>query len=441
MILGRFMRTLTLLCGIFILCSCDTDPKGPDLCPDGEISASEAVWSHGEGDLQNSKRATALRDQRCYVGPHENPTLQWSFEIGGSGTGAAPVIGPDGTVYLVAEYPGGSPGTGGIRNSGLFAISSQGQEKWFLSRPIDLGFAESLFYASSVAVGMDGSIYFTWYDSTLYALSPEGAIKWERTVCNVRTDTLFSIGSRLASPVIDRRGRIYTANDTIFCLDRDGDIVWTYSDTSLAKMPFQAISIGRYGLYCMSYDAILCLDFEGQEKWFRSIGFVGFRHRSIILDESDNLYFHSGIAGENVHSYDRNGNLRWEVGFDTPAGLTRAVLRGDYLYFASWNILARLDKETGTHADSLAPVPIVGWGNTIVIDDAGVIYVGGVRSGQDARNAVSAVADTGKVLWFKELPEATGFGAAPALARDGTIYFVSFFDVSQPGPMKLYSLK
>jgi outer membrane protein assembly factor BamB len=436
----KMRNSLILLFFSLSMFGCDHDDKLN--CPDGEISASEAVWSHGEGDLQNSKRATALRDKRCYLGPHENPSLQWSFEIGGSGTGAAPVIGPDGTIYLVAEYPGGSPGTGGIRNSGLFAISPQGQEKWFFSRPIDLGFAESLFYASSVAIGTDGTVYFTWYDSTLYALSSEGTIKWKRTVCNVRTDTLFIIGSRLASPVIDRRGRIYTANDTIFCFSKDGEIIWTYTDTSITEMPLQAISIGRYGLYCMSNDGILCVDFEGQKKWFRTTGFIGFRHRTIILDESDNLYFHSGIFGQNIHSLDRNGNLRWEVGFNTPAGLTRAVLRGDYLYFASWDILARLDIETGTKADSLSQVPIVGWGNTILIDDSGVIYVGGVRSGQDAKNAVSAVSDTGRVLWFKELPEINGFGAPPALARDGSIFFVSFFSSAiNADSRKLYSIR
>jgi hypothetical protein len=276
----------------------------------------------------------------------------------------------------------------------------------------------------------------------LYALSSEGTIKWKRTVCNVRTDTLFIIGSRLASPVIDRRGRIYTANDTIFCFSKDGEIIWTYTDTSITEMPLQAISIGRYGLYCMSNDGILCVDFEGQKKWFRTTGFIGFRHRTIILDESDNLYFHSGIFGQNIHSLDRNGNLRWEVGFNTPAGLTRAVLRGDYLYFASWDILARLDIETGTKADSLSQVPIVGWGNTILIDDSGVIYVGGVRSGQDAKNAVSAVSDTGRVLWFKELPEINGFGAPPALARDGSIFFVSFFSSAiNADSRKLYSIR
>ena len=404
-------NTILTISLIFIVwgISCEWNDHKNNNCGDGEISAADAVWSHGEGDLQNSKRASSIRQKGCFTGPKKNPSVAWTFEIGGSGTCSAPVIAPDGTIYLVAEYPGGAIGTGGVRNTGLFSIAPNGQMNWFLSRPIDIGTAVAMLYQQSVTVGRDGTIYFLWYDGFLYALNPDSTTKWKK-----------NIGG--SSPVIDNKGNIYTANDTVYCLNPDGQIKWSYHDEEIAEHFTESIALGKYGIYCVSSDAVYSLDYQGNKRWFAPTDFVSFQYRSLILDEEDNIYFQTGLYGEDFNSLDRNGMQRWKVGTSPFGSVMRSVLKGNYLYFATYGGVYSLDKETGTVFTKLADIPLFGVepGNTILVDDNGVIYVGG--------NEIVAVSTSDSLLWATRLTDETNaYSARPALSPDGTLYFVSFY--------------
>lgn len=411
-------------------------PYIPSLCSlDSLPSAGDVLWSHGEGDLQNTKRAPGLRVKGCITGPVDTPHVVWSFPLGGPGTLGAPVIGDDGTIYIVGEYPG-EPLGGGLRNAGILAISQSGSLKWFFSTPTDIGIALADNYGESVTIGPDGTIYYAGWDSTLYALNKDGKVKWKYN----KIRHLFTEGSgfpSLASPVIDENGFIYTANDTVFCFTSKGKIRWKFHNDEFIGSCTQ-ISLGKNRIYCGFYEhGILALDYSGNKQWFYPVNFEdGDGKYGILLDEDENLYFK--IDGYNLLSLDRNGSYRWQgsPGVEL-GGITQPALRGDYLYAGSFGFLFKIDKTTGAWVADLSNfIPsYVNETTSPLVDDDGVIYLAhGTRD-------IQAVRDNGEQLWQLKLDVNPGeFEGYMALGPDGTLY-VAKFSPDQPAVYQLYALK
>ncbi|MBL7994341.1 PQQ-like beta-propeller repeat protein [bacterium] len=406
--------------------TCDSGDHKANTCDDGEISAADAVWSHGEGDLQNTKRASGIRQKGCFTGPTTTPTIQWSSDLGGPGTAAAPVIGDDGTIYIVGEYPG-EPKGGGIRNAGLMAISPQGTLKWFFSKSLDIGNSEGAYYTNSVAIGRNGTIYIGLWDSTFYALNLDGTIKWK-----YRTTRFFS-----GNPVIDEHDNVYVGMDTIFCFTPDGHIRWKFADTAVTQWCVK-ITLDQDAIYCGYLGSgIVALTYNGQKKGFYSNDFGYSAHAGILVDQSHNLYFKTN--GNILNSIDRNGNFRWAGSVDVIGGMSEPALRGDYLYFGSFLGVYELDKKTGTEITTLTGLPQGRYVNSDVsplIDDNGVIYIGAGYGG------LSAVTNGANKLWETVIPQAdqTEFSGYMSLSPDGTLY-IATSDFDNQSVNRLYAIR
>jgi outer membrane protein assembly factor BamB len=424
---------LFLSCLFFMTCEHDKHETIILTGPDGELCASEAVWSHGRGDLQNSRRAAGIRKKECLSGPKTTPQVQWSFSIGGPGSEAPPVIGDDGTIYLTGEYPGEVTG-GGVRNAGLFAVSPNGTMKWFFNRKLDVGNAIGAIYSQSVAIGSDGTIYFGCWDSTLYAINPENAsVKWKYK------------SSFVISPVIDNNGNIYASNDTIFCFRPDGTIKWRYVNEAFIGYCWE-ISLSHNYIFCaFLQNGILALDYAGHKKWFYSVDYENDGGKDgILIDENENLYLKTN--SNNIKSWDRDGSLRWEGSLSNIGGMTQPVLRGDYLYFGAFGGLYKLDKLTGKNLEVIADVPDAAYLSQFaapIIDDEGIVFIvsdGGLNF-SPYMMAASEIGTT--TLWTKQMTEAisTGFHGYLALSYDGTIYWATTNVESMQGTNKLYAIK
>ncbi len=133
------------------------------LNPDGSLK-----WTYVIGSRPGNP-AVAL-DGTIYIGANDrklrafNPdgTLKWEFE--GVKHDSTPAIAEDGTIYV---------GAGGD-NVYLFAISPEGQEIW--------KFPTDLFAGGTPTIGPDGTVYVAssiFSGSFLYALTPDGTLKWE----------------------------------------------------------------------------------------------------------------------------------------------------------------------------------------------------------------------------------------------------------------------
>ncbi len=423
---------ITLFLTFLFFYACEHDKRvEPERCVDGEISASDANWTHGRGDLQNSKRAAGIRQKGCITGPKTIPQVQWSFAIGGPGSEAPPVIGDDGTIYIVGEYPGETTGVG-LRNSGLMAVSSSGFLKWFFKCPEDLGpNGIAAVYEQSIALGKDGTLYYDCPDSGLFAIRPEdGLIKWHYKVT-------------INSSAVDDNGNIYTGNDTIYCFNSDGSIKWRFVNDTFIGYCSQ-ISLSKSRIFCAFFQyGILALDFNGHKRWFYPVDYENDGGKDgILVDEDENLYLKTNQ--NNIKSWDRNGNLRWEGSVGFIGGMTQPVLRGDYLYFGAFGALYKLDKLTGTNITVVAEAPAyLSQFAAPLIDDEGTLFIVS-DGGPNFDPYMMAASRTGTTtLWTKQITEAnsTGFHAYLALSPDGTIYFATTNVESGQGINKLYAIK
>jgi hypothetical protein len=81
----------------------------------------------------------------------------WRFEADWSGITSAPVVGPDGTIYVMDDH------------GNLYALSPDGGLKWA---------TKSGFQGSRLTRGSDGTLY-TMADGILRATNPDGTHKWD----------------------------------------------------------------------------------------------------------------------------------------------------------------------------------------------------------------------------------------------------------------------
>jgi outer membrane protein assembly factor BamB len=111
----------------------------------------------------------------------------------------APVQGPDGTLYY-----GGA--------DGLYAIAVDGTERWKLP----WGSGAMVGSLASVALGADGTIYLAAPDSTLEAISPEGAVEWSLPILVAGTP-----------PIVDGDGVVFALGSAgVYAVLPSGQIEW-----------------------------------------------------------------------------------------------------------------------------------------------------------------------------------------------------------------------
>lgn len=118
----------------------------------------------------------------------------------GHWTESSPTVGPDGTVYF------------GSNDNNVYAVAPDGTLKW--------SFATRSWVRSSPALDKDGNVYVGSLDHNLYCIDSSGELKWS-----------IDLGDEvIGSCAIDARGEVYIGSKggTFYCLTRDGQIKWTY---------------------------------------------------------------------------------------------------------------------------------------------------------------------------------------------------------------------
>ncbi|TNJ63344.1 hypothetical protein FE784_25840 [Paenibacillus hemerocallicola] len=143
-----------------------------------------------------------------------NGEKKWTFRAKGSGVYIPPVLGADGTIYVKSFSSGGDS---------LYALNPDGSIKWS---------SDTKTY-SKPAVGADGTLYI-WSDMKLLAYNPDGTVKWgmdagkpfltNAAVCG-GNQPLFS------TPAVGADGTVYVAtavSDWFYAIDPRGKVQWQY---------------------------------------------------------------------------------------------------------------------------------------------------------------------------------------------------------------------
>ncbi len=186
-------------------------------------SDGEILWSYGDRIAtrfpaigpEGTIYLVAQRNRSFLQAVNPDGSLSWEYQLVASAD-SGPVIGPEGNIYLLVEDGNGI--------SFLYAWDGNGQILWMF--PTDDG------SHSTPAVGDDGVVYFGtgdpsidweiyWRGSSIYAVNPDGTQQW-------RIETNSPV---LASSAIGTDGHIYISADgmlqAISCSSRGlADSAW-----------------------------------------------------------------------------------------------------------------------------------------------------------------------------------------------------------------------
>ena len=243
---------------------------------------------------------------------------------------------------------------------------------------------------------------------------PAGRLKWTFTVTTSFMPTELSI--MYSSSAIASDGTIYVGSfdKYLYAVDINGNLVWKYKtggeiQTSPSIGPDGTVYVGSAdgNLYAFSPD--------GSQKWKISPdgGTVG----PPAIDSDGTIYFTT--QNDNLCSVSPQGSVNWQVDYFSGTLCSPPAIASDgniYVYESTAEITA-FDKQGNELWSFDTDDPIIG---ALAIGSDGTIYY---QEGLFA--ALCALDPASQTLkWrypFTDVIDATG----PAIASDGTIYFVS----------------
>jgi outer membrane protein assembly factor BamB len=355
-------------------------------------------------------RHNPQRTGRSYnIGP-EIPILKWSLHVEDR-IYSSPAIGSDGTIYV------------GSNNGKIYAVNPDGSIKWV--------FVTGSAVSSSPAVSVDGTIYVHSDDGKLYAINPDGSQKWSFETGQSTISILSS------SPVIASDGTIYVGStDTkLYALNPDGSLKWVFeTDDIIVSSPTLGLDGTVYvtagTLFSPPGATLYAINPDGILKWSlsKSAGLIIGGDASTAAVGSDGTIYVGSQDGK-LYAINPDGSIKWT--FQTGLGISSSPALGSdgtiYVHSSEDNVGAdtrlyaitpegglKWSFRTGAYLPSSSPA----------IGGDGVIYIVG-------GDYLYAISSDGSLKWSVLIP---GVGdSSPAIGSDGTIYVGSWSNLYAAG--------
>ena len=319
-----------------------------------------------------------------------NGRIKWQFEVDGDYMGFRPTIGPDGTIYF-QDVEGH-----------LYALRPDGSVKWIF---------QGGYPAGPVAVGADNTTYIA-SDATIQAISPSGTLVWEFT----------DPGSQgvIGGPAVGPDGKVYAAMDllglgAIALSPVDGHLVWSnQGNPRLAEkgqlgleLVFGPASPGaqpdQFYLTCDNnttnvYGHLYAFSLNGDQRWATSLGGISQPPQVTVAP--------NGTISLGVAAYDpSDGSVMWSAypalgsGSDLPpdVGPDGTV----YVLAQYQSALAALNGQNGTVSWRVTGV---GFEEGPVVSPLNDVVVVGGRDNYGLPGYFKAFSTSGQFLWQIDLP-------------------------------------
>ena len=253
-------------------------------------------------------------------------------------------------------------------------------------------------------------IYVASLDSTLYCYTTEGELCWE-------TD----LGDEpYTAPALGRDGTIYVATDqgSVVALSPDGKVRWKFDTGSeIGSSP----TIGPKGNVYVTCDSVFCLAATGKRRWAFSPPKEEYFFASPVVDRAGNVY----IGGTNgrVYLLDSDGRVRWQelVPEEDEIRSEVSIGRGDTVYVGTdgYFLCRKAPDDTIVPLyeceDIVTSTPALARNGTIYfLSDDGYLY---------------AMHAGGRLLWLYAIAEDEKdlyYTSSPTVGPDGTIYVGSW---------------
>ncbi len=335
--------------------------------------------------------------QSEFSGPQTNE-IKWISDLSKiySRANIAPVISSNGTIYF-------------IRNKGIvYAVNPNGTLKWEkdLNQSIN---------SKSPAIGIDGTIYLGTDKGNLIALNQEdGSIKWTYS-----TPSQEWIPSAPTISIINEQETIYfgSPDNNLYAIDSHGNLKWTFPTNNFID---NSPAISQDGtIYFGSADQYLyALNPDSTLKW--KFDLENSTASSPAIDENGIIYIGTGTGGGKAKFYaiNPNGSEKWNYEHTNRIGSPSIDELNQTVYLpvdGSYNQskLIALNKENGELKWEYETNSDAGWFfSKLAIDKDGTIYGG--------REYLYAVNPNGELKW--KYDKWTESYLSPAIGKDGTLY-------------------
>ncbi|MBU0497375.1 MAG: PQQ-binding-like beta-propeller repeat protein, partial [Candidatus Thermoplasmatota archaeon] len=261
-----------------------------------------------------------------------------------------PVIADDGTIYTQGGYDD--------ITDYLLSIDPNGYIKWRYE-------ASGTMWFCSPAIADDGTVYVGCWDCKIYALYPNGTLKWK-----------IGIGGTPSSLTIDDSGIIYTSTmkgfneGEIIALYPNGTIKWRY-ETGYYNTGVPAIADDGT-IYCGSGDYYFyALYPNGTLKWKYKTGDVIKGPASIDTDGT----IYVGSFDDNLYAFYPNGTVKWKIRLDVGTETNPSIGPDGTIYVGSDKLYAINPNGTIKWALSLGQYYSITQSSPAISAD-GIVYVG-----------------------------------------------------------------
>ena len=337
--------------------------------------------------LLNVKSKNSLRDGSA---PQANGSIKWQFEVDGDYMGFRPTIGPDATIYFQDV------------DGHLYALRPDGSVKWIF---------QGGYPAGPVAVGADSTAYIA-SGNTIQAISPAGTLVWEFT----DPDSQGVIGG----PAVGPDGKVYAAMDllglgAIALSPIDGHLVWSNpGDPHLAEygqlgleLVFGPSSPGaqpdQFYFTCDNvttnvYGHLYAFSLGGNQRWSVSLGGISQPPQVAV---APNGTISLGVAAYNPS----NGLVQWSAysALGSGSNLQPDIGTDGTVYVATQyqSALAALNGQNGA---VLWRIPGVGFEQGPVVSPLNDVVVMGGRNNYGLPGSFKAFSTSGQPLWQIDLP-------------------------------------
>lgn len=308
-----------------------------------------------------------------------NGRVKWRFRQNGPYSLVRPVIGPDGTIYSVDVF------------AHLYALTPDGGLKWLVRGAGEKG----------VAVGADGSIYVA-SESFINAYHPDGSVKWS-FVQNPRAFICLGIS-------VGPDGNIYSVSAEglgVFSLTPEGALRWQQPEAyNRPIVTYGEIVFGLNGstnqLYFSANQHLRSLTLAGSQVF--ELPGSGFSQPAVAPDASVHTTF---------SSYAPSGSLLWTFTSPYPYNLSTAPDIGSdgIHYFVQNTIQLFALNPNGTQRWHLTLADYVG--GPVVDPQNTQLLLGSATTLNFPGYIIAASAQDGHELWRVNLPAEAGFNQTP----------------------------
>lgn len=317
---------------------------------------------------------------------------KWSFQTGSDIKPSSPAIADDGTIYI------------GSYDNKIYALNPDGTLKWSYTTGARIN--------TSPAIGADGTIYCGSDDDSMHALNPDGSLKWS-----------FPTGSNIvySTPAIASDGTIYfgSDDDKLYALNSDGTLKWEFvSGDNVRSSP----AIGANGtVYAASDDDNMYAinPNTGAMLWSFLLG--GNAQGAPAIDDDGTVIIGVDLGGDQgvIFALNPDGTEKWSANVLGRISVGAPSIANGNVYVGTkeGNNMLSLDKSSGAQNWSYVTDGAI-VNSSAAVDVNGVIYYGSWDDG------VYALNPDGTLKY--RFPTDGNVWSSPAIGADGTIYIGSY---------------